>query len=255
MSANLGSLRLYPSSLERCPWAPQKEPKHSTPSDPTPGSDAEPAQRPSLRHMPSEVRLRGLGALLSGGYICSPSLTGAWPPEEPLTRPPERPRHPLRHPCHPGSGRPSGRARALGKAGLSEDKGRSPPGGARHPHHTGHLAPWTACQGCLHCPVSWLWKDVPPAPWVTEGARHLPTTASPPRGILQRHSFSIKTHTRKEKGETQCHFPPHPPEPRALQLCGPRGLLQTPRTTGEGDHGPSDSPPSRELGVAATDLW
>lgn len=143
-SANLGGLRLC-ASLERCPWAPQKEPplrlhriqhwqRRCSRSAPPPG------------HRPSGAA----GAAGAGGpafwrpCLLPPGLTAAWPPEWP--------RHPLRPPSRPGSGHPSGTARALGKAGLSEDKGRSPPGGAGHPHHAGHLAPWTACQVCLDLP-------------------------------------------------------------------------------------------------------
>lgn len=36
---------------------------------------------------------------------------------------------------------------------------------------------------------------------VSTEEKHLPTTASPLKGILERDRFSIKTHTRRRKGE------------------------------------------------------
>lgn len=118
----------------------------TAPPDPALAETLQPLGSPPPGHRPSGAA----GAAGAGGpafwrpCLLPPGLTAAWPPEWP--------RHPLRRPSRPGSGHPSGTARALGKAGLSEDKGRSPPGGAGHPHHAGHLAPWTACQVCLDLP-------------------------------------------------------------------------------------------------------
>lgn len=201
-SANLGGLRLCPS-LERCPWAPQKEPPlrlHRIQHWQRRCSRSAPPPRGTGR--PGLQGLQGLGALLSGGHACSP-LASQRPgrPSGPGTHcDPRVARAPVTHLAQPGLWARPGSRRTRGGLRLGVL-------GTHTTQGTSHRGLPARC--VLTCPASWFWKDEPPAPWVTEGA-YSPTTASPPRGTRQRDSFSIKTHTGKRKGGARCGLSQRP---------------------------------------------